>query len=92
MKRAAAVLCVLLTGCGALGGMNTVKVPVPVACQEREPDRPAMPTEALQPGGSLFVAVKTMQAEIEIRDGYEAQLAAALRACIAPLTSTRPPA
>lgn len=85
MKGATAVLCLFLAGCGSFGGMRTVNVPVPVACQEREPDRPAMPTDALQPGVSLFVAVKSMQAEIEIREGYEAQLAAALRACLSPI-------
>lgn len=80
-------LCVLLVlpGCTALGGAFAVKVPVPVECREVMPSRPVMPTEGLQPGGSLFTSTVRMQAEIELREGYEGKLRTALAACIAPV-------
>lgn len=62
-----------------------VSVPVPVECRETAPPRPAMPTETLGPGVALDSFVKSAQAEIEIREGYEGQLLAALTACTAPL-------
>lgn len=77
-------LCSLI-GCTSFTPTNIVKVPVPVACQETEPDRPTMPTDSLRPGGTLFDAVTSMQAEIEIRGGYEGRLVTALRACIKPV-------
>lgn len=82
------MLCMLtlLPGCSALGGAFTVKVPVPVECRETMPARPAMPTEGLKPGGSLFASTVSLQAEVELREGYEGKLRAALAACIAPVT------
>lgn len=71
----------VLTGCAAPGAGFEVKVPVPIKCQEPEPDRPAMPTDVLAPGVTLDLFVKAAQAEIEIRDGYEQQLQTALRNC-----------
>jgi hypothetical protein len=77
------IVAAMLFGCGAT--MQTVKVPVPVSCQEKEPDRPVMPTESpgLRAGLDAFVQAAT--AEIERRQGYEDKLLAALRACIAPI-------
>lgn len=80
----AAVACMLLA-CGTMPGTQT-KVPVPVACQEKEPMRPVMPTDALLPGASLDKAQQAQQAEIARREGYEILLVTALRACIAPIT------
>lgn len=75
----------MLMACAAPGGSQTVKIPVPVACQENEPTRPVMPTERLQPGATLDSFVQAATAEIERREGYETELVAALRACIAPI-------
>jgi hypothetical protein len=75
----------MLAGCQTFGPTTTVKVPVPVACQQQEPDRPTMQTDSLRPGVSLFDAVISMQAEIEAREGYEGRLVTALRACIKPV-------
>lgn len=86
----------LLILMAALGGCTTtpkyvqVSVPVPVECKETKPARPAMPTEGLRPGGTLFAGVKAMQAEIEIREGYEGRLVAALDACLKPVQSPQP--
>lgn len=80
------VLCLLLSGCfGTSGGSMLVRTPVPVPCRETLPERPAMPTEGLTPGGPLFNSMTAMQAEIEVREGYEQQLRQRLGTCIAPI-------
>lgn len=83
---AAAVL--LLTGCEAAPRVEIqrVNVAVPVACQEKAPERPVMPTEALRPGATVDQYVQASAAEIERREGYEVQLRAALAICTAPTT------
>jgi hypothetical protein len=90
MKRCAllalmAPLAALLGGCG-LAPLQTVKVPVPVECRVSTPARPAMPTEALAPGVDPDRFVAASQAEIELREGYEGELRAALAECIKPLS------
>lgn len=82
---AAAVL--LLTGCEAAPRVEIqrVNVAVPVACQEREPARPVMPTEGLRPGATVDQFTQAAQAEIERREGYEGLLRTALAACTAPV-------
>lgn len=76
--------CAVLAGCGTARTVQ-VRVPVPVACQEAEPARPAMPTESLQPGVPPFVLLRAALAEIDRRQAYELILEAALRACTAPV-------
>lgn len=86
--------CVLLAAVLALGGLLTacgvaplreVKVPVPVECRVEMPARPAMPTEALEPGVDLDRFSASALAEIELREGYEGELKAALNLCTASL-------
>ena len=60
-------------------------MPVPVVCQETEPVRPVMPTEALALDTTLDAFVAAAIAELERREGYEGQLRAALAACTAPV-------
>jgi len=80
-------VCLALPGCASMRGAVGVNVPVPIACQEPEPERPIMPTDALRPGVDEFTFTVTAQAEIEIREGYEGRLLTALRACRAPLAA-----
>jgi len=68
--------------------MRMVKVPVPVECEVEVPARPAMPTEALSPGVDLDRFSASALAEIELREGYEGELRAALGACVRPIGST----
>ena len=83
---ASLALCLAVAGCGTWGGgAVNIGVPIPVECREPTPPRPTMPTETLSPGVALDSFVKASQAEIEIREGYEAQLRTALAACTAPL-------
>jgi hypothetical protein len=93
--------CVHLSGVLALGGslaacgvapLQTVKVPVPVECRVEVPTRPVMPTEVLSPGVDLDRFSAFALAEIELREGYEGELRAALDGCTSALgrhTSTR---
>ncbi|MDM0007206.1 hypothetical protein QTI51_17280 [Variovorax sp. J22G73] len=86
--------CALLAGVLALGGLlaacgvapvREVKVPVPVECRVDTPARPAMPTEALAPGVDLDRFSASALAEIELREGYESELRAALGQCVGTL-------
>jgi hypothetical protein len=73
----------IFAGCGTIRTeTQTVKVPVPVKCQQVEPVRPTMPTESLSVSDSEDTKVASALAEIDIREGYEGQLRTALRACL----------
>lgn len=80
-------LLALLAGCATkpVVQLQQAKVPVPVACSEPVPERPAMPTEALSPPVTLDSFAKAAMAEIERREGYERQLRTGLLACTAPV-------
>ncbi|MBB1601288.1 hypothetical protein [Variovorax sp. UMC13] len=85
MKRSALLCALLLAGCASTS--HQVKVPMPIECRVDEPARPAMPSDALTPGVALDRFVAVLTAEIEIREGYEGELLAALRSCTAPLVA-----
>lgn len=82
-----AAVAAVLSGCAAQPAPRVpqVHVPVPVPCQETEPTRPVMPTEALAVDVTLDAFAAAAIAEIERREGYEAQLRAALAACTTPV-------
>ena len=89
MTRAALLLSVLvLGGCASAPRVEiqSVKVPLPVACREEIPDRPSMPTEALAEDADPFDLLRASLAEIDRREGYEVKLVAALENCKRPLT------
>lgn len=88
---AMAFFCAASSGCAAAGGGIQIKVPVPVECKEPTPERPDMPTDHLKPGGKTFDAVVAMQAEIEVREGYEGRLSTALKACQSPIKAAPAP-
>ncbi|WP_339092221.1 hypothetical protein [Variovorax paradoxus] len=69
-----------LAACG-LAPVLEVKVPIPVECRIETPARPAMPTEALAAGVDLDRFSASALAEIELREGYEGELRAALEGC-----------
>lgn len=74
----------LMAGCASSPpkvGIQQVRVAVPVACQEPEPNRPVMPTEHLAGDADVDAYVQAAAAEIERRRGYEDQLVTALRNC-----------
>jgi hypothetical protein len=73
-----------LAACG-VAPVQVVKVPVPVECRVEVPARPAMPTEALSTGVDLDRFSASALAEIELREGYEGELRAALAECVTPV-------
>ncbi|WP_234196301.1 hypothetical protein [Pseudacidovorax sp. NFM-22] len=79
-------LAALLAGCAAQPA-GRVKMPVPVECRVRIPERPSMPTEALRLGVDVDRWVAAAQAELLLRDGYEAELVAALGECTEPVAA-----
>lgn len=85
----AALAAVLLSGCGATPAsrveIQRVSVAIPVVCQEPDPARPQMPTEALLDDADVDTYVQAAAAEIERREGYEIQLRQALANCKRPL-------
>lgn len=93
MKRCAFLATVVvlagpLAACG-VAPIQTVKVPIPVECRVAVPARPAMPTEALAPGVDLDRFSASAMAEIELREGYEGELRAALDECVKSLRVDR---
>jgi hypothetical protein len=76
----AAGLGAALAGCG-VAPLQQVKTPIPVECRVQRPARPAMPTEALAPSVDLDRFAAAAMAEIELREGYELELNAALDVC-----------
>ncbi|QQB53641.1 hypothetical protein I6H54_08465 [Delftia acidovorans] len=90
---AAAVLA--LAGCQtppARIELQRVNVPVPVACVEPVPERPARQTEQLRPGATVDQFTQAAQAEIERREAYEIRLTAALANCHRPISPSLPAA
>lgn len=83
-------LAACLAACG-VAPIQTVKVPVPVECGVEVPARPAMPTEALSAGVDLDRFSASALAEIELREGYEGELRAALAECVKPVRVERVP-
>lgn len=77
----------LLAGCATEPQVQvrTVRVPVPIACQEPVPDRPSMPTEHLPHDATIADFTRAAIAELARREGYELQLITALDNCRAPI-------
>lgn len=77
-----AVALLFLAGCGTMPADTVlVNTPIPLKCQQVEPERPVMPTETLSKSDSQDAKVAAALAEIDIREGYELRLVTALRAC-----------
>lgn len=71
----------ILSGCAGTPEAIEVRVPVPVACEVDEPARPALGIDTLPPDAPLDVLVRNLRADHDVRDGYEGELRAALKAC-----------
>jgi len=78
-----AVAVLVLTGCATVERVVTVKVAVPVACDQQEPARPVLAIDTLDDFTSLPLDQQNrhLRADHDERDGYETKLRAALRAC-----------
>jgi hypothetical protein len=58
-----------------------VRVPVPVPCKVPIPSRPAFAVDALSLGAGIWEQMIALRAERLQRQGYEAELEAAVKAC-----------
>jgi uncharacterized lipoprotein YajG len=85
MKFVFIIAALILAGCAGAPVVTTIRVPVPVACQETVPDRPAMPTEEFKAKPTLDQFAQASMAELERREGYEKKMRAALEGCTAPI-------
>lgn len=75
-------LAAILAGCAAAPGpVQEVKVPVPVYCNPPEVSRPLFAVDSLPIGSSIWDQMKALRAERKQREGYEAQLEAAINSC-----------
>jgi hypothetical protein len=80
-----ATVALSLAGCATRPPqLVEIRVPVPIECRVATPQRPAMPTAGLQPSDAIDRKVKAALAELEIREGYELELVAALAQCTRP--------
>lgn len=70
--------------------VQEVKVALPVVCQEADPVRPQMPTDALPADAGVDAYVQAAGAEILRREGYEVQLLTALHNCKRQLPAAAP--
>lgn len=92
MKAAIVILGLALAGCATEPRVvdRVVHVGVPVQCKAEKPQRPVMPTEVLAADADDFTVVRAHLAEVEIREGYEGLLVAALDQCLqAPIKAAR---
>lgn len=71
----------ILSGCSTMPDTVEIRVPVPVACQVAEPARPALGIDSVPADTPLDVLLRHLRADHDLRDGYEAELRAALKAC-----------
>lgn len=84
MKRVLLLSLVLLSGCASEPVVvdRVVNNAIPVKCKAVKPVRPVMPTEVLEADADDFEVVRAALAEIDIREGYEGLLVAALDQCL----------
>ncbi|PXA91189.1 hypothetical protein DMC25_06445 [Caulobacter sp. D4A] len=67
----------VLTGCGHRPAEPTLTV----ACRLERVEKPQFPFDTLEPGADIFTQTKTLHADRKVRQGYEAKLEAANKAC-----------
>lgn len=82
MRILGVVLAVGLAGCGTRLPQR-VEVPVPVPCirADRVPQRPALATETLKPGASVYDKARAALAERQQLRGYVSELEAVIMGC-----------
>lgn len=71
----------ILTGCATPERVVQVRVPVPVPCEVDEPPRPRLGIDSVPINAPIDVLIRNLRADHDVRDGYEAELRAALEAC-----------
>lgn len=74
---ALAAAALVLAGCGH----RPAEPILTVTCRLERVETPPFPFDALEPGADIFTQVKTLHADRKVRQGYEARLEAANKAC-----------
>lgn len=84
MKAAVLLIALALTGCASEPVVvdRVVNQSIPVKCKAVKPVRPVMPTEVLAAEANEYEVVRAALAEIDVREGYEGLLVAALDQCL----------
>jgi uncharacterized lipoprotein YmbA len=78
----AAAMALALTGCATTAPMvQEVLVPVSVPCRVEPPVQPAFAVDSLPVGSGIWEQMKALRAERLQRQGYEAELEAAIQSC-----------
>lgn len=72
------LLAALLSGCASMG-VETVKIPVAVACKAEDPVPPSY--RFAPPYDNIFDAVRDLMGDRELSTAYETELKAALKSC-----------
>lgn len=81
--RLAALIVLLLAGCAAPAPrVEVVRVPVPVPCLDRAPERPTFLTDEAFATLPLGTFVTELWADRRDRQAYEAELEAAVAGCV----------
>lgn len=75
------IVVLLLAGCAHQERIVEVPVAVPVACQVAEPLRPVLGIDTMPPDLPIDEQARNLRADHDLRDGYEGELRAALKAC-----------
>lgn len=84
MRHVLIVIAALVAGCSAAPQKPAVietKVQVSVPCDPGPVPAPAFPVDGLTGDEDLYAKAQTMAADIEVREGYEARLNAAIDSC-----------
>lgn len=61
--------------------VQQVLIPTPVPCKLSTPTKPAFAVDALPVGSGVFRQMSALRAERKQRQGYEAELEAAIKSC-----------
>lgn len=87
MKTLLCLLAIVLGGCAgaptrsAAPIVTEVKEAVAVPCKVTLPARPLLEVDSLPIGSSIWDQMRALRAERKTREGYEAELEAAAKAC-----------
>lgn len=81
MNRMIGILLLALAGCAGQPAPQVVKVPTPVYCEPDDVPAPALPIDQLQEGADDYDVTRALWATVEMQEGYQVKLRAAVDAC-----------
>lgn len=75
------IVVLAIAGCSSLPVPREIRVPVPVPCIDRTPERPSMLSDQELLALDDYALVVSLARDRRIRQGYEAELEATLEGC-----------